>query len=317
MSLIPDLERDLVRAARAQAKLRRRRWSVTSARGLVIAFAALLVVAGGGIAANTLLFGADEHRTQPVDIFGDAPEPGTAKLLAVRTPDPDGGPAWGMRMYRTDLGRTCVQVGRVNAGELGVVGSDGAFHDDGRFHRIPIQTSNCIRSLDSSRGMGGGFEPRPASGELYGEHGTCQRAQDRLSARRELAAQRRRLAVRRRAGRSTVSIRRTIRELEGVQAHVVETCAPGRERTIIADVAGTDATSVTLHALSGDVTRPLDPSDYGAFLFVLRGWPSDVMPELPPYVSVTYRSGVTCPDDGPTRCVGLTNSPWRGPKPIP
>jgi hypothetical protein len=304
MTLIPDLERDLVRAARVQAKRRRRRWGRVSTRGLIVALAALLVVAGGSIAAGNLLFGADEHETQPAGSFGaDTVLPGSTKLLAVRTEDPDGGPPWGLRLYKTESGSTCVQVGRVNAGQLGIVGSDGAFDDDGRFHRIPIQTSNCVGPNDTGRGMGGGFEPRPASGELYGRHGTCSPAEDRAYEEQQLELQKTRLATRRAQGRSTSQTEEHIRRIKQTLSDIVETCGPGRLRTIIADVAGPDAVSVTLHAKDGDVTRPVDGDDDGSFLFVMRGLPAATMPELPPYVSVTYRNGVTCPDDGPAKCV--------------
>ncbi len=39
-----------------------------------------------------------------------------------------------MRIVRTTRGEVCEQVGRVQDGQLGELGIDGVFHDDGRFH---------------------------------------------------------------------------------------------------------------------------------------------------------------------------------------
>jgi len=41
-----------------------------------------------------------------------------------------------MRIVHTTRGLVCVQVGRVYLGQLGQLGVDGVFHDDGRFHRL-------------------------------------------------------------------------------------------------------------------------------------------------------------------------------------
>jgi hypothetical protein len=56
------------------------------------------------------------------------------RVLALRVADPDGGPSWGLRIDRTTRGLICVQPGRVQSGEVGVLGIDGAFANDGRFH---------------------------------------------------------------------------------------------------------------------------------------------------------------------------------------
>jgi hypothetical protein len=58
-------------------------------------------------------------------------------VLALRVPDPAGGPPWGLRVVRTTRGATCVQAGRVVGGRLGVLGRDGVAGDDGRFHPLP------------------------------------------------------------------------------------------------------------------------------------------------------------------------------------
>src|SRR5206468_2059830 len=58
-------------------------------------------------------------------------------LLNVEVPDPAGGPPWGLRYVATTRGLGCLQVGRIVRGDIGVLGQDGVFANDGRFHRLP------------------------------------------------------------------------------------------------------------------------------------------------------------------------------------
>jgi hypothetical protein len=67
---------------------------------------------------------------------------GSAHLLALRVADPDGGPPWGLRVEKTTRGLTCVQLGRVVDGRIGVLGQDGAFSDDGAFHPLSVNFLN-------------------------------------------------------------------------------------------------------------------------------------------------------------------------------
>lgn len=67
----------------------------------------------------------------------------TEGLLGIAAPDPAGGPPWTMRVYDTSRGLGCVQVGRLVGGRIGVLGQDGAFGDDGRFHPLPAQVSQA------------------------------------------------------------------------------------------------------------------------------------------------------------------------------
>jgi hypothetical protein len=60
-----------------------------------------------------------------------------ARLLPLRAADPAGGLPWGMRIVHTTRGLICVQIGRVDGDQLGQLGVDGAFHNDGRFHPLP------------------------------------------------------------------------------------------------------------------------------------------------------------------------------------
>jgi hypothetical protein len=132
-------------AARRHERPGPARWSVRSwlshrVSAAVVALA--LALAGGAIAvaATGLLNGSPvpEVGQKPTpDVGNGVPAPGGSHLLSLRVADPEGGPPWGMRVVHTTRGSTCVQMGRVQNGQLGQLGIDGAYHDDGRFHPLP------------------------------------------------------------------------------------------------------------------------------------------------------------------------------------
>ncbi len=112
---------------------RRARW------GLVVALTAL-VLAGGTIslaATGVILTGSAVPASAPVGPAEGVGEETASRLLGLRIADPDGGPPWGMRIVETSRGLVCAQVGRVHDGQLGELGSDGAFGNDGLFHPFP------------------------------------------------------------------------------------------------------------------------------------------------------------------------------------
>ena len=81
---------------------------------------------------------AGRHGTCPIATAGEGiPVAGGSRLLPLRAPDPAGGLPWGMRIIHTTRGLICVQIGRVYHNQLGQLGVDGAFHNDGRFHPLP------------------------------------------------------------------------------------------------------------------------------------------------------------------------------------
>jgi hypothetical protein len=101
---------------------------------LVLATAAITLAATG-----VILTGSPVGTVRaPIATAGEGiPVAGGARLLPLRAPDPAGGLPWGMRIIHTTRGLICVQIGRVYHGQLGQLGVDGAFHDDGRFHALP------------------------------------------------------------------------------------------------------------------------------------------------------------------------------------
>ena len=84
------------------------------------------------------------------------PIPDTEKV-AVQTRDPGGGLVWGLRSFRTTEGQTCVQIGRVQSGLIGVIGEDGAAGNDHRFHPIAPSLSRAD-SCSQTDGNGNAFE---------------------------------------------------------------------------------------------------------------------------------------------------------------
>jgi hypothetical protein len=63
-----------------------------------------------------------------------------ARVIAM-APDPSGGLPWGLRAVHTRRGQTCLQVGRLHDGTIGVLGQDGAWANDHGFHPIPTNTA--------------------------------------------------------------------------------------------------------------------------------------------------------------------------------
>ena len=105
---------------------------------LVVALVALLAAAAVALAAGGLLSGAPvapPFKAQPRKQDG-VPIGPSATLLALSVADPAGGIPWGLRVLSTTRGVGCLQYGRLYDGELGVLGQDGAFGDDHRFHAL-------------------------------------------------------------------------------------------------------------------------------------------------------------------------------------
>jgi hypothetical protein len=140
-ALLPQLRDGLVRAHPSR---RRRR------PALVALFAAGgLAVTGGALAASGVLPLPAGDPVEPKHVERD-PERGVGvptdqagRLLALRVPDPAGGPPWGLRIVDTTRGMVCLQAGRVVGEQLGLLGQDGIGGDDGAFHPLPTATASA------------------------------------------------------------------------------------------------------------------------------------------------------------------------------
>lgn len=153
MTIARDLERELVNAVRrnrgeaavaaaAGSGRLRRRSAWLRPPVLLAVLGCMLALAGVALAAEGLLGGAALQLRSGVPVSPRAgyglPRPGGVHLLPISIPDPSGGPPWGARYVVTTRGVGCLQLGRLYHGELGVIGQDGAFSNDGRFHPLPV-----------------------------------------------------------------------------------------------------------------------------------------------------------------------------------
>ena len=143
LPVLQELRDELIAAAHRQenerdGSSRLRSWLSRRMNATVVAIAFVL---GGGaiaVAATGVLNGSPVKRQGPVTPKAGigVPSPGGSRLLALRAADPQGGLPWGMRLVHTTRGEVCVQIARLADGQLGQLGVDGAFHDDGRFHPL-------------------------------------------------------------------------------------------------------------------------------------------------------------------------------------
>jgi hypothetical protein len=152
MSILPQLERDLLKAAERRlavsadggvepsdirlgvpARARRLRLPAL-ALGCLLATTTIALAATGVILTGAPV--RPEGRLNPSAGEG-VPAPGASQLLDLRASDPEGGLPWGMRIVRTTRGEVCEQIGRIQDDQLGELGIDGVFHDDGRLHPMP------------------------------------------------------------------------------------------------------------------------------------------------------------------------------------
>jgi hypothetical protein len=128
-------------AKRLEKGASQQRQSWFSNRLHTISVAAALVLSGSAVAlaATGLLSGSPvKPEVAPNAAAGNGlPLSGASAHLALLAPDPSGGLPWGMRIEHTTRGQLCLQVGRVDGSQLGVLGLDSAFGGDRRFHALP------------------------------------------------------------------------------------------------------------------------------------------------------------------------------------
>lgn len=253
----------------------------------VLVLLAGLGATGGAVAATGLLERGEPVPKSARPFAGGLASitPGSTRIMRVRAADPDGGPPWGLRIFRTTDGLACQQFGRVQNGELGVIGRDGAFGDDGRFHPNPAdrqQSGACGGLLDGGQlygaGLMSGIPASGYSGRAGGAVGGCVERVD-----------------------PSTQSPQTRRRLRGLPV-----CGKGVGRTVIYGFAGSEATRVELRGSDRPAVAPGD-GDSGAWLFVLRSgapWTS---------VRITYRGGIVCTEPlGTARPTGAECSPPPG-----
>ena len=174
----------------------------------------------------------------------DSMVPASITLASVRVPDPVNGPPWGVRVIVLRRSRVtshaavpalagplrCVQIGRVLNGKLRVVGKDGAFGNDGRFHALP-----ALSSVFCSHAVIFVARPRLVPARAFDGAGSCL------------------------LPRATTNDR----------SRHATVCPTTALRLTVFGIASVRATAVRLLGLGPTTTERLTTADRGAFVFVL------------------------------------------------
>lgn len=258
MTRLPELEQSL-RAAAARlgdvaapstTDTKPRAWPVRRASWLAIGLA--LSVSGAALAASEWLAAGDAVPTaQPPIERPGAVDQVSLRVMSVRAEDPEGGPDWGLATYELeDKPVTCVLAGRVQHNAIGIIGRDGAFENDGQFHRLSADSSQS--GICAGRTLDGDFRAETSSPEIpasgysgspFTPIGGC--------------------AERVRRDSPTISPE-TRRKLLGIPP-----CSEGSLRTIKYGFAGRSATRVTFANEHVSRTLKVDGKENGAYIFVL------------------------------------------------
>lgn len=300
MSMLPELERQLNDAATgagrgaAGAPGPRRRWRRIAALAVVVP-----VLGGVAWAADLWPTGTPikpQHTFKATEGVG-VPIAETIAISDVTVPDPAGGPVWGLRTLRTTRGYGCVQIGRLVDGKLGLLGTDGAFADDGRFHELMPD--------DLSRGQ---CQPLDAKGQTFlaiGRRAIPASASDEGCVMKRFKAPPKRLLDRLSAGE-----RRELEQFAAVEARR-PLCKTVSLRTVYYGLLGSEATKVSHRGPDGKVIERAVGAG-GAYLFVDQayarsrrnlGFAYGVTPSTG-LVSISYRDGSTCRLASPPRWAG-------------
>lgn len=89
---------------------------------------AILAAVAAGVASASVLVPApgDDTLGGPSSV---QPVPGSARGPFALTPDPDGGRSWAVRVYTSQDGLTCPELGQADAGRFGRENPDGTFSE--------------------------------------------------------------------------------------------------------------------------------------------------------------------------------------------
>jgi hypothetical protein len=275
-----ELERVLLaeespRQPRSTTARRRARWR--GARPLVLVLALVVGCTGVAFASGLFSFGTPVKSTpvfSSAEVGLGALTPGSEKVLAIATPDPQGGPPWGLRVLSTTRGAGCVQVGRLVDGSLVALGQYGAFANDGLAHQVPASAG--INSFSCA--------PLDGSGHLF--HSITFIGQSASAAW---------------WFRSTRCVP-TGTPQPTSPAH--PPCPLSDERDVYYGLLGPDAKSIT-YTLAGRPHTQATVGSQGAYLIVTdaaagQGIPGaggatdDDVPVFSPITSIGYRNGARC-----------------------
>jgi hypothetical protein len=213
------------------------RWPSFRADALAAALAVGVAIAIAVIALALLHHGGRAHSTpaaNPVAV-------GTV-TIAAQASDPSGGLPWALRTIQRRRLDACIQIGRLQSGQIGALGRDGAFDNDGRFHPVsPASNFQCGRTDAHGYLFLNVLEQGATASAAFGTAEGCQVEQPRRPA----------------PGRHTPRL--PTRPL----------CPRGDLRSIAFGVLGPDAVSVTYTLHHHTVTERTGPD--GAYLAVVPG----------------------------------------------
>ena len=313
MTLLPEVRSQLYAAAERRSLSRRTRLlsrvpsprlSGRWRRAPLISLAVGLVLVGGAFGAGLIQLGAPAKTTR---VFSNpraelgALTPGTVRLLPISTPDPAGGPPWGMRVLSTTRGVGCIQVGRLLDGKLGALGQDDAFKNDGSFHELPVSSTfnqfACAALDGKSRIFNNVTEGDQPASAWRGSGGLSEGCVPATATPAEKGADIT-PAERKRAGAKPPPI-----------------CPQADERNLYYGLLGPDAKSIT-YTLEGHSHTVATVGAEGAYLLVTKApvhqlldfadaGTADVVPVDGPITELHYRNGATC---------HLTAKSWIGGK---
>jgi hypothetical protein len=127
---------------RVQAHRPRRRASRYTPRVLAIALTALLLVAVAATGTKVFLGDGPTIDPDPTGLKGRVhPTPSYRQLALAAAPDPVARQPWGLRLFKSANGDTCLTLGRVVGGRLGVV-------RQGQFQEFPTRAAGMCAPLE-------------------------------------------------------------------------------------------------------------------------------------------------------------------------
>ncbi len=130
------------RREREQAHRERRRISRGLPRVAFVALTALLLVAVAATGTKVFLGDGEAVISDPAGLKGHLdPTPSYRRLALASAADPDEHQPWGLRLFESANGDTCLALGRVVDGRLGVV-------RNGQFQELPARSGGMCAPLE-------------------------------------------------------------------------------------------------------------------------------------------------------------------------